>query len=105
MKLEMSVKGGYTEMIQRIIDAEDAPALISVFEELIQMSYGIKTPDGKGFEKKPEYFEAFKSTLAYDELFVELATKADAASEFINGIIPADMRKQLEENNAAQNAD
>lgn len=104
MKMEMSVKGGFTEMVQRIVDAEDAPALIAVFEDLIQKSYGVKTVDGKGFSKDPKYFEEFKATLAYDALFMELATNADAASAFINGIIPAEMSKQLAEQNAAQNA-
>lgn len=99
MKMEMSKKGGLAESIQRIIEAEDAPAIIAVFEELIQLSYGVKTVTG-GFDKNPKHFEEFKTTLAYDQLFMELATNADAASEFVNGIIPADMSKQLAEHNA-----
>lgn len=99
MKMEMSKKGGLAESIQRIIEAEDAPAIIEVFEELIQKSYGVKTANG-GFDKNPKYFEEFKTTLAYDQLFMELATDADAAAAFVNGIIPADMSKQLAEQNA-----
>lgn len=99
MKMEMGVKGGLAEMINRIVAAEDAPAIIEVFEDLIKRSYGVKTANG-GFDKNPAHFEAFKCTLAYDELFMELATDADAAAAFINGIIPAEMSKQL----AAQNA-
>lgn len=100
MKMEMSVQGGLAEMIKRIIAAEDAPAIIAVFEDLIQKSYGVKTLDGKGFDKNPKHFEAFKQTPAYDELFMQLATDADAAAEFVNQIIPSDMRKQLAEQNA-----
>lgn len=31
------------------------------------------------------------SSAAFPELFMELATDADSASKFINGIIPADL--------------
>ena len=94
-KMELSIKGGLAEMIKRIVDAQDTPAIIEVFEDLIKRSYGVKTPDGRGFLKRPEDLEAFMATEAYSQLFMELATDADAASKFVNGIIPADMAKQL----------
>lgn len=104
MRMELGVKGGMTEMMQRMIAAQDSPALIEVFEELIRKSYGIKTPDGKGFVKRAEDYEAFKSTEAYSELFVELLSSAEASSEFFNGVIPANLAKQVEEEMAKQKA-
>ncbi len=89
-RMEMSVQGGMAEMIDRIIDAQDAPSLISTFETMIQKSYGVKTPDGRGFVKRPEDLEAFMATEAYSELFMELVTNATAAAEFVNGIMPND---------------
>lgn len=103
VKMEMSIKGGLAERIQRIVAAQDQPALIQVFEDLIGKSYGVKTPDGLGFEKKQEYLDAFMATEAYSELFMKLATDAKAASEFINGIMPANMNQQAS-NNAAHPA-
>jgi len=96
-RMEMSVKGGLAEMIQRIVDAQDQPAIIEVFEDLIRKSYGVKTPDGRGFLKRPEDLEAFVSTEAYSELFMKLATNADEAAKFVNGIIPAALAKELAE--------
>ena len=98
-KMELSTKGGLAEMIQRIVAAQDTPAIIAVFEDLIQRSYGVKTPDGRGFSKKPEDLEAFVATEAYSQLFMELATNSDAATQFVNGIVPADMAKQIAEAN------
>lgn len=89
MRMEMSTKGGLVEKINRIVAAQDAPAIIEVFEDLIQRSYGVKTADGRGFEKSKEALAAFMATEAYSELFMELATDADAASAFVNGIVPA----------------
>lgn len=97
-KMEMSVNGGMAERIQRIVSAQDQPAIIEVFEDLIKKSYGVKTPDGRGFVKRKEDLEAFMATEAYSQLFMELATDADAAQKFVNGIIPADLSKQIASN-------
>lgn len=94
-KMELSIKGGLAEMIKRIVDAQDTPAIIEVFEDLIKRSYGVKTPDGRGFVKKAEDLESFMSTEAYSQLFMELATNAEAAAAFVNGVVPADMAKQV----------
>ena len=90
MKMEMGTKGGMAEMIQRVVAAQDAPAIIAVFEDLIQRSYGVKTPDGRGFIKRAYDLEEFMATEAYSILFMELATNADEAAKFVNGIVPAD---------------
>lgn len=94
-KMEMSVQGGLAERIKRIVAAQDQPAIIEIFEELIQKAYGVKTSDGRGFIKNSANLENFICTEAYSILFMELATDADAAAKFINGIIPADMAKEL----------
>ena len=94
MKMEMSTAGGLAERIQRVVAAQDQPSIIAIFEDLIQKSYGVKTPDGKGFLKRKEDLEAFVATEAYSELFMKLATDADAAARFVNGIVPADITAQ-----------
>ena len=104
MRMELGVKGGMTEMMNRMIAAQDAPAMMEVFEELVRKSYGVKTPDGRGFVKRHEDYEAFESTEAYSELFVELITNPDACAEFFNGVIPANLAKQVEEEMAKQKA-
>lgn len=99
MEMEMSTKGGLAEMIQRIIAAQDQPAIIKIFKDLIMRAYGVKSPDGKRFIKNQEVLDEFVQTEAFSDLFMELATDADKAAEFINGVVPADMAKQLEAEN------
>lgn len=96
MEMEMSTKGGLAEMIQRIVAAQDQPAIIKIFKDLIVKAYGVKSPDGKRFIKNQEIVDEFVQTEAYSQLFMELATDADASAKFVNGIVPADMAKQLE---------
>ena len=94
MEMEMSTSGGLAEMITRIVAAQDQPAIIKIFKDLILKAYGEKSPDGKRFIKSDELSIAFSQTEAYSQLFMELATDAEAASAFVNGIVPADMAKQ-----------
>lgn len=87
-EMELEVKGGMSAMLQEITAAQDTPSLIKVFKNLILKSYGKKSPDGIRFIKSQELRDEFEQSEAYSELFMELATNADAASEFVNGIIP-----------------
>ena len=95
MEMEMTTVGGLSEMITKIVAAQDAPSIIRVFKELILKAYGEKSADGKRFIKSQELSDAFSQTEAYSQLFMELATDADAASKFINGIVPAEVSKQV----------
>ena len=88
MEMEMSTAGGLAEMIRGIVAAQDAPAIIKIFKDLILKAYGEKSPDGRRFVKSDELSKAFSETEAYSVLFMELATDADAAAKFVNGIVP-----------------
>ena len=89
--------GGFTESIQKIIQTQDGPEIIKQFKKIILKSYGEKSADGKRFIKSDELSEAFSQTNAYSELFMELATDDEAASAFINGIVPDELKQ--DENN------
>lgn len=91
MEMEMGTKGGLTEELQRIINAQDTPEIIKVFKGLLLKSYGQKSPDGKRFIKSAELSEEFEQTEAYSQLFMELATDDKKASDFVNGIMPSDI--------------
>lgn len=88
MEMELSITGGLTEMIKKIVAAQDMPALIKVFKDLILKAYGEKSPDGKRFIKSKEITESFSQTEAFSKLFMELATNAETAAAFVNGIAP-----------------
>lgn len=95
MEMEMGTTGGLAEMIQKIIAAKDAPAIIKIFKDLVLKAYGEKSPDGRRFIKNEELRTSFEQTEAYSQIFMELATDADAAADFVNGVIPADMAKEV----------
>lgn len=87
-EMEMGTAGGLAEMIKSVVDAKDSQAIIKVFKDIVLKAYGEKSPDGKYLRKSEEISTAFSQTEAYSDLFMELATDADAAAKFVNGIIP-----------------
>lgn len=87
-EMELSTSGGLESRIRKIIATQDIPEVVVIFKELILKSYGEKSPDGKRFIKSKEIAEAFSQTEAYSDLFMKLATDADAAADFVNGITP-----------------
>ena len=95
MEMEMSVNGGLTTMMKRISSAQDAPAIMKVFKDILMKSYGIKSDDGKRFIKSEELSTAFSQTEAYSIIVMELITDAEASTKFIEGIIPPDAAKEL----------
>ena len=94
MEMELSTAGGLAESIQRIVAAQDAPAIIKFFKEIVLKAYGEKSADGRRFIKSDEIAAAFAQTEAYSEIFTELATDADKAAEFVNGIVPAELAEE-----------
>lgn len=97
-EMELSSEGGLSKMIQRIVDEQDTTRIITIFKDIILRSYGEKSNDGKRFIKKaPDghmLADDFAQTEAYSELFMELATDADAASEFVNNVVPQMPKEQ-----------
>lgn len=91
LEMEMGTTGGFAEMINKVIAAQDVPTLIKIFKELVLKAYGEKSADGKRFVKSEEISTAFSQTEAYSDLFMELATNDVAASDFIKGVIPSDL--------------
>lgn len=95
MEMEMGTTGGLAEMIQRIVETQDAPSIIKIFKDLVLKAYGEKSADGKYFRKVDENGTplsiGFSQTEAYSQLFMKLATDAEAAAKFVKGIIPSDI--------------
>jgi hypothetical protein len=87
-EMELSIEGGLSDMIKRVTEAKDVPAIMKIFKDLVLKAYGQKSPDGKRFIKSKELSEEFAQTEAYSDLFMELATDSTAAAAFVNGIMP-----------------
>lgn len=97
-----SVEGGLYNYVNRLVVRKDIPKLMEMFNEIIKKSYGVKSPDGRKFIKSEELTKDFMETEAYSVLFMELATKPEAVTEFLNGVMPVKLSKE-EIDKAAEN--
>lgn len=91
-EMQLSENGGLAELIKSIVNTGDSAAIMDIFKKIILKAYGIKSVDGKRFIKTNENGQPlsteFEQTEAYSVLFMELASDAGAAANFIKGIIP-----------------
>lgn len=87
-EMELEQTGGLVKLIEKIVAEQDATKIVAIFKDLILRSYGEKSADGRRFIKNDEVREDFAQTEAYSELFMELATDANAAVGFVDGIVP-----------------
>ena len=97
--LELSVSGGFGSLIDKITKTQDVPEIMKIFKQIIKLAYGIKSPDGRRFEKSEAIYNDFAQTNAFSQLYMELASDEQKASDFINGILP---KKILEQTKSIQ---
>lgn len=96
-EMEFSTNGGMKNKLERLINEKDGAEICKLIKDLIMLSYGKKSDDGKRFMQTPEIAQEFLETEAYSELFMELTTNAEAAAAFVNGIIPKDLKSKIDE--------
>lgn len=95
--MENSEMGGMKKRLERIVKAQDTPAIMEVLADLIRRAYGEKSLDGKRFIKSEELATAFEQTEAYSELLMELLSDENYAAQFLKDIMPAQIVKAAEE--------
>ena len=83
--------------LQKMIESQDSPEVVRIFEEFILRSYGEISADGKYFRKSDEIRNDFLNSQAYNHIFVELTTTTDAMTAFVNGIMPKITEKRRKE--------
>lgn len=99
MEMELSADGGLEATINKIIAAQNGKEIMELFKEIVLKAYGEKSLDGKTFDKSPEVKNRFLNSQAYSDIFMELATNADEATKFFNGIIPKDIVNEVKKQN------
>lgn len=94
----LTTTGDYTldKVMERLSKERNGKKIMEIFENLIRLSYGRKSLDGRKFEKSDEIWNDFYQTEAYSVLFTELVTDAKKAANFVNNIIPKDLSEEVE---------
>lgn len=94
--MEVEHEGGLKAMLEALTESKDRKKTVDFFRDLVLRTYGVKSEDGKYFEKSKELSARFAQSAVYPVLFLELATSDKAAVEFLKGVIPKSMAEDLE---------
>lgn len=79
---------GLIEYLREVILTKNAKAMMAFIDEIITISYGVKSEDGKRFIKDPDKTREFTQTEAYSNLYMELMTTENAITDFLIGCMP-----------------
>lgn len=82
-----------------IVEKLGGDGVFKFIKKLLLKSYGIKSPDGRRFEKSEEISKEFSETLAFDTIFMELMSDDQAAANFVNQLIPSELINSININN------
>ena len=91
LEMEGSTNDGKTlsESLMAMLEEKDMMKIAVTMKDILLAAYGEKSEDGKRFQKSPEIRQAFADSPAFDELYFQIATNADKAADFVNGVIPS----------------
>lgn len=102
-QMEASKNGGFENYIVALMEEKDTNKIYELFREIVLMSYGKKSADGRRFIKKemrdgqlvPLRYE-FEDSIAFSEIMMELINGGEKViSDFVNAIIPKDLAEQV----------
>lgn len=96
IELDSEFQGGLDGALKAIVATNDANKIIKIFKQIILAAHGQRSVDGKKFYKSDEIRAEFEASAAYSELFMKLATDAEFAASFIQGVLPASMLREIE---------
>ena len=105
-KFNLQYDGGLLAYLRSIVGKQNGNAVIKFIEDILKLSYGEKSADGKRLMKSEDIYTEFSETEAYSKIFVELATDAKKFADFFNNILPKSFREQLSDKEpSAENLD
>ena len=89
--------GQFSANLKSIASSDKLSEVYPMVIEIIKLGYGVRTPDGD-FVKSAQSWELFKGSMAYNKLIEDILLDHPEANgqllaDFINGMLPEDMRK------------
>lgn len=79
------------EKLERMSKEKNVKEIFNQVEEILRMSYGERSEDGKYFKKGDEIFERFRSSAAYDEFVFTLISDSKRFTAFIQRLFPEEV--------------
>ena len=88
-------QGGIRGLFQKMITKNDNRLILETIEDIILSSYGIVSEDGNRFIQNDTVRSEFECSCAYEQLFDELTSTAEAFGEFLKKILPNEVQAEI----------
>lgn len=91
---------GLKDKIQKVVESQNKYEILSIIKEIILLSYGEKTADGRSFMKTPEITKKFECSEPFNMLYTSLFSDAKAFADFIRDVMPKDLLSEVDTDTA-----
>ena len=81
---------------KRDLTEDEIYIFLDLIKELIRISYGVRSEDGKRFSKTDKVFDDFRFSAAYDAYLFSLFENPEKVTKFVQGILPKGLREEAE---------
>lgn len=100
LSMELETEGGLREKLVRIGESKNSAQILKVFKDIIMLSYGEKSDDGKYLRKgeNHELAKAFMETPAYDVLVMDILSDETGKkfTEFVLHVVPKEVLEEVD---------
>lgn len=96
MDIELDYGGNMSAAMNTMLEKRDLQGVLRLLGKLVRKAYGEKSGDGRRFLKNQEVEDSFATTDAYSNLLIELVNDEQKLRAFVTGVIPADVRNEVE---------
>lgn len=79
---------------KRDLTTAEVQQVLNMVKKVMEISYGIRSADGKRFAKTEQQWVEFTQTAVYDTFLISLFENPQNAVDFVTGIIPKDIREE-----------
>jgi hypothetical protein len=93
LKINLGSFVGLDVLMQRLIDAQNGVEIMNIIDKIIMTAVGRESADHRKFLRNDEIRDEFRQSDAYSQLFEELVTDAEKASQFLISCLPEDLAR------------
>lgn len=76
---------------ERDLTMPEVQQMLDLIKEMMRLSYGERSEDGRYFRKSPQIWSDFQSTAAYDSFLFSLFENPEKGINFLLGVFPKDL--------------
>ena len=86
--------GGAIAYFENIQSSQDSMKMMEVISDIVLYAYGVKSEDGKHFNKNEQIKKEFEHSEAFIAVILDLLTSETAGVEFMTAVLPKKLVKR-----------